>query len=715
MALLEYFCKRSQFLQMGDGYLIDLDQQRKDVNSETELDQYLYQCLECIGIIVELYPLDALNIISAKYQQLVKTFQENANTRSLPRFRDASPKIQIIETVQHRQVFYLCNDIKLFMRVFSRVSALLADSFDTYMQATYGLLQQFIDIATAIFTLGLQHQGSVYAELLQETFLSLKMFQHWIQNFNSAAHAQQFNQMIIGILQLCVQALAPSGDILPEVAQEAASLFHRLAVHVMRSSTMFSYEPFQVLYQNVGKMTAAFASSSAMDYQSTISILSKLVVAFSSLILLADMHSSVVPSPSTPSTPHQSPASQQALTQEEKRKRYREFVQPLLIVPFMSTLQHGDFVQHGYRDPSVVRQVQLYLNLLTAIIGSIRSFPKDAKLIVQDNIQGVQGSMLNLFKLYIGNAAMLETLLELFQSMFDSMRTHLSPDFIGKTVESFLELISSSDNMHDIINDSSGRGKKVILQFLNLQKALCIEGSNRFVALIPKLIHVNRLIVYPLIQRQKQQQQPGQSSQRLGDLITEISPIYYDVIFNMLLNNWTHYFFTIQQAPRSEQALTDFQFLLQCFLEALQSTDINTFKQSVQHLESLNTYKKLFSREVFAKTMFMSFMKVLFDVLLRKSHALLTDEICATCFEMARCNWQPFVDHFLPQYLAQSPHLGDQQQTQLKGLFTTMGDNNASGHASMDVPTFHTRIIDFVNDYNWMSASARSTPSAPVH
>lgn len=713
LALLEYLCKRSQFTVMGDGYLIDVEQHPRNSSTESELDLYLDQCLECIGMIADLFPLDTLNTISIKYQQLIKTFQDATRANAMPKFRDAVPKLQIIESTQHRQAFYLCKDIKWFMCIFARVSFLLTESFQTFAQATSSLLHQFISTAEMALSRGFQHNGSVYVELIQETFLSLQMYQHWMQhlystqsdnnnNNNTQEEAQQFDQLISGMLRICVQALDPSVKVPPRVAQEAASLFHKLAVQVVRSNAIFSYEPFQVLYQNIGTLFLSYASSTDIEHSSTVAILSKLCVAFSSLILLADANTS----PSQNASPHRPSASQKASAQEDKRKKYREFIQPLLVSPFMAILQRDDFVQQGHQNREVMKQMELYLNLLTAVVASTEQFPKDSKLIVQENVQGIQGSMLNLFKLYISNATMLEALLQFFQSMFDSMRAHLGHEFIAKTVESFLELISSSGNMNNIINDSNGRGKRVVVQFLNLQKALCAEGSKRFVELIPHFIHVNRVVLYPLITNHAHQTEPGRST-HLDDLITEIGPIYFDVIFNMLLNSWSNYFFTLQQAPRSDRSLVDFQFLLQCFLESLQSSDINTVKQSLKHLEDLNTYKKLFSREVFIKTMFMSFLKVLFDVLRQRTHTLLTDELCGLCFEIARCVWQPFVDHFLPQYLAQSTQLNDQQRSQLRDLFIVSSDNSNQTDASKDVPIFQLRVTDFVNDYNWMSTSVK--------
>ena len=71
------------------------------------------------------------------------------------------------------------------------------------------------------------------------------------------------------------------------------------------------------------------------------------------------------------------------------------------------------------------------------------------------------------------------------------------------------------------------------------------------------------------------------------------------------------------------------------------------------------------------ENLIVEFLKVFLDVLERKSHDLLKEEIVLAVYNMAGVSFEAFFDRFLVQYLEKTDGIDSNQKSILKSAFKT--------------------------------------------
>lgn len=118
--------------------------------------------------------------------------------------------------------------------------------------------------------------------------------------------------------------------------------------------------------------------------------------------------------------------------------------------------------------------------------------------------------------------------------------------------------------------------QNVLKHFMELLNALMQEGSGKFMHLTPSVISICRDIIYPEIRN-----------------ITNPTT-YFTLLHSILHFNWNLYF----GSKSNQQMMKDFTFIIQCYYESFQTTDVTLFRKNLGSLESLNTTRQLYSRYV---------------------------------------------------------------------------------------------------------------------
>ena len=124
-----------------------------------------------------------------------------------------------------------------------------------------------------------------------------------------------------------------------------------------------------------------------------------------------------------------------------------------------------------------------------------------------------------------------------------------------------------------------------------------------------------------------------------------------------------------------------------CFESETSSPSL--FAYNLKRLEQLHDKRQLYGRQEFAEHLRLPFLRTLFTTLLRRSHALLQDEILVTIHSIAAVDFDHFHQQCLVPLLAEATGLTDVQKQALLDGFSK----------ERDVPTFTACAQAFVADF----------------
>ena len=166
-------------------------------------------------------------------------------------------------------------------------------------------------------------------------------------------------------------------------------------------------------------------------------------------------------------------------------------------------------------------------------------------------------------------------------------------------------------------------GKKIVISFLNLLLSLSMEGSQKFYTLIPSIIGISKEVIYPLILQLKNES-------------LDIQEIYYEMLFNLSSFRW-RYFFTQNNEPNSQETLTHFNFIMECYLNSFKSEEILILRKNLGYLERLKQTKDFYKRPVFLNgNLCFAFLKIFFQMIQKKT--LVKQEVLETIYDIISTN-----------------------------------------------------------------------------
>jgi len=142
-------------------------------------------------------------------------------------------------------------------------------------------------------------------------------------------------------------------------------------------------------------------------------------------------------------------------------------------------------------------------------------------------------------------------------------------------------------------------------------------------------------------------------------------------------------------------------------------SDLELFRFNLKTLSIWNQKHQVYNRMAIDLKMFDGFMSVLIQVLARKSHDLLKEEIASNLYEMSLVDYARFWQAFLPQTLQKDfPQLNVEQREVLAckfkprnsrpGVTTNNGMMSSRSAEGMDLSTFSINLCKFIDDLRYL-------------
>jgi hypothetical protein len=258
--------------------------------------------------------------------------------------------------------------------------------------------------------------------------------------------------------------------------------------------------------------------------------------------------------------------------------------------------------------------------IISALISDVQDDSVQIKDVVYESTKDVISTILEMFKIYINNPDMLDSLFQMLFAIFKSLKSQVGLEFIEKTVQTFMEVFTS-EALNTIMKSISG--KKIVISFLNLLLSLSAEGSQKFYSLIPSIIGISKDVIFPLIVNLKNES-------------IDIQEIYYEMIFTLISFRW-RYFFNQKNEPNSSETISQFNFILECLLFSFKSEEILILRKNLSNLERLKNIKDFYTKLANLNVNYLfSFLKVFFEMIQNKT--IIKQEVLETIFDIVSVN-----------------------------------------------------------------------------
>jgi hypothetical protein len=203
----------------------------------------------------------------------------------------------------------------------------------------------------------------------------------------------------------------------------------------------------------------------------------------------------------------------------------------------------------------------------------------------------------------------LSHILELFISIFESLKLQVGTEFIQQTVSSFLPLLSI-DKLTVILDSKGSNAIVKLLQIFTIIFEDPTSTFDRFIAPVYKLVTEQ---IFP----------------HAKDL--EIKLSVYKLFYTLLLQKSKHFY----------ADLNLYLSVIQMFIESLSNPDINICKQNLSLLDSLNEKQRLYTN-LSRTPCYGPLLNTLFSVLFNKMHNILIEDITATIYKVASADFRFF-------------------------------------------------------------------------
>ncbi|GAM29156.1 hypothetical protein SAMD00019534_123320 [Acytostelium subglobosum LB1] len=386
--------------------------------------------------------------------------------------------------------------------------------------------------------------------------------------------------------------------------------------------------------------------------------------------------------------------------------------------PYLEIPQIPGLVENKiFMKDEVIQRVQRVLKILTAVIKSVPD-SNLAKGILHDAIQDTLGVTLGLFRIYVNKPDILESILDFFFTLFESLKSKVGVAFTQQTISTFLEILGGNNIKNLLGSGSNETGNVIIKKLIEILTFVIQTYGHSFDTLLSSIIQFSMEHIYPVI----------------INSTNVLRPLFFTLLYSILDNHWKHFFpsSTSSSSSSSSSSSTNalmfgntsnsngivvvangngnvngnghvnghhdsaasqrqLESIMMAFQTTFQQNDVNLFKQNLDYFDKLNAKYKLYERITMQEKVFgCSFVAVFFDILLSKSHSVHSEEIINTIYNFASVDFNRFFNDFFNTYLNQK-NINDEHKRSIRTNFT----------ADRDQPTFNKNMNQFVNDVSF--------------
>jgi hypothetical protein len=560
---------------------------KKDSKGETDFDHYLSFCSTLLTSITDFLPNDILSIIDETSSKLIKSFQSSS-------YQNLNKPLNTMND-KERNEYVICKDLTTIIRMYSGLSEIFFCGLSG-INPPLDLFQLFIDITKFSMNEKLYLKGGVYIDLITECYTTIQMFIVWMSDLKLIENQmEKFKKSIESISESTLSTLT-SPQVPNEISLVAQTLFFKVC-YTIKLPFILELKSFQLLYQNVNQMK----NSNSHETQT----LMKIYLSIHHTLLIRK--------------------------DPQINMKYIEFVKGLTI-PYMKILQDPSFISSKlFLNSSSKKKRKILIfsanqmlmretQIISALISDVQDDPVQIKDVVYESTKDVISTILEMFKIYINNPDMLDSLFQMLFAIFKSLKSQVGLEFIEKTVQTFMEVFTS-EALNTIMKSISG--KKIVISFLNLLLSLSAEGSQKFYSLIPSIIGISKDVIFPLIVNLKNES-------------IDIQEIYYEMIFTLISFRW-RYFFNQKNEPNSSETISQFNFILECLLFSFKSEEILILRKNLSNLERLKNIKDFYTKLANLNVNYLfSFLKVFFEMIQNKT--IIKQEVLETIFDIVSVN-----------------------------------------------------------------------------
>lgn len=673
--LLTEILKNIQFTY-NQSELEELDDETLNDDSETEWHQFLRHSQEVVAKVSELLPSEAFSILFPLFMEYSDVF-----------FRLRSAMVKIAEGYELnvkgedecRSIHCTLRDLTTMQRIFGR----LAGHFigETHFQARFddglAVVKRLCELALfnsqmKIYNIKMQIPSVLctdFREVVAGTLASLQVYCHWLSqlHLHSQVHKQYGNDFIT-IVSTCINAVIPLlNEQVPKRVLLPASHFMVSLTTSVRPSFLVALENVQTFYHEVsaGKLRRTPVEIETLIYR-----------ALSNALVL-----------SWPSQPDDK-------QEWSSRSNNHDNLIKALTIHYQRLVERRNVPDNERFHVEAKSFISRTLTILKDLVEAVASEATKSKTVVYKSVQESLHTTLTLFPIYIHEPDVIDSILGFLMAVFGSLRVQLGVAYTEQIIHRLLGMFTQEQLKETILHESSA-GSRVLEKFLRILRLLTQQPGSSFKTLLPNIINFCLDLIYPLI-----------AERSAPDIKSE----FFELLHQILLNNWRYFFRSNIQTrvTTGEDGMCEnqgqFVKMMEAFGQTFTQTDIAVFKQNLESLEDLNSKCKLYQKPIFSDGMLFHFLNVLFQVLVRRSHDLLQEEIAIALYNMASADFDKFYLRFLPDFLTHCDELFAEQKAELSKTFKM----------DKDLPSFTRGIHRFISDVRYYRLYNSSLPSGTV-
>lgn len=675
VVLLTEILKKVQFTY-NQSELEELDNETLNDDSETEWQRFLRHSQEVVAKISELLPTDAFSILFPLFMEYSEVFLalRAAMVKTAEGF-----ELNVKGENECRRVHCTLRDLTTCQRIFGRLAGHFIGEmhFQSRFDDGLAVVKRLCELAlynTQMKTHNIKSQlpsvlSTDFREVAAGTLAALQVYCHWLSqlHLHSKQHKQYENEFV-RIVSSCVDATIP---LLNEQVPERVLL---PASHFMVSLTTSVRPSFFVALENVQKLY----------HEVTAGKLRRTPVEIETLIYRALSNALVLPWPSQPDDKQEWPS----------RSTNHDNLVKALTIHYQQMVEHTNVPDNKRFHVEAKSFIRRTLAILKDLVEAVASEATKSKTIIYKSIQESLHTTLTLFPVYIHEPDVIDSILGFLLAVFGSLQVQLGVAYTEQIIHRLLGMFTQEQLKETILQETSA-GSRVLEKFLRILRLLAQQPGSAFKTLLPNIINFCLDKIYPLI-----------AERSAPDIKTE----FFELLHQLLLNNWRYFFrsniqtrVTLGEDGTCENQ-GQFVKMMEAFGQTFTQTDITVFKQNLESLEDLNSKCKLYQKPIFSNGMLFHFLNVLFQVLVRRSHDLLQEEIAIALYNMASADFDKFYLRFLPEFLAACDGIIAEQKSELSKTFKM----------DKDLPSFTRGVHRFVSDVRYYRLYNSSLPSGTV-
>eukprot|EP01132_Coremiostelium_polycephalum_P005080 gene5080-6324_t len=608
--------------------LNDIDDMEEELDDElhqpeTKLNSYIKKCIETVSKVTELYPVKSIENLFPLFTQIVTSF-----------FGKAEEIIKHGMSMDNQDnINYLVKDVITILKLFARLSDQFVVNFVPNYNVANFIFQKLLEMCSFSITHYTFNNGSFWIDLQVQLIETIRSFSFWLSEYGNQVRAvpnqqTEFDNNISKLIGIIGRLFERN---IPESISIASGKLLMSLVIISKPLNLFTQMETENIFGNIHNICNPLPTSVQCIIYSAIS-------------------STILNPPSNVNLSHQ---------WDIRRPKYSPFIKGITS-PYLEIPQIPNFIDN---------------KLYTKDEEIIKTVPdvSTAKGILHDGIQDTLHVTLVLLQCYIGNPTVLESILDFFFSLFESLKTQVGIAFTQQTITTFIDILGG-DNIKQLLARSDEIGNTIIKKLIEIFIFVIQTQGHSFDSLLVSIINFSMEKIYPCI----------------INSTSSVRPIFFTLLYTILDNHWK-YFFSANSTPSSPESV-HLNSILLAFQSTFQQNDVNLFKQNLDYFEKLNKSHKLYEKITLQESIFgCSFVGIFFDVLVSKSQSILTEDISNTIYNFATINFHKFFNEFFNAYLIQKKQLTNEQKSLLRVNFTEDKDH----------PTFSRNMIQFINDFSF--------------